>query len=516
MLSSLEGSRGPWKGCLVATKRPPCRLATCACSRPPWSQGQNTPVAKYICVQFLKIIPETSYTVTNEFVEIGHKHPSNVVCPQFQVSKTNKLAISDLRIICAKIVAVGLLWVKFGDNLAYLDRVIVVANGSWRVWALVGIAVEVVGPEWDAWVVLRPPIVRTAPCPCPGWPASRHVIHHSVDVDSNTRRIAPSDHGRELGLRARARLQLVRNWLVPLPPRAVGLADDCILIGWRNLHEAQDFVISTKCTKVKRAFLCSYLNSTVAHRSKKSLTLVRNVVPFPLEEMNDGGAARGEVWFPLTPHYCQPSNCQNWERGRKHFWEKVKYTSALRSGQRQPCSHHHVVRLFLYQTPDLKWRYEHNAAEPMIRAWIAMYKLLISAKFWLMSQLLMLFDIFSLHEMTTSCKPGQPHIRIPRHAHYVSSPSYPPVEITLISRIVIICDMQALLRKYMVMTRLLNFPLRRWSWFYKTWPRRSELESRWNEAKIFEILITLHCDLQTLHLNKCTNKDCLNSRLIHK
>lgn len=75
----------------------------------------------------------------------------------------------------------------------------------------------------------------------------------------------------------------------------------------------------------------------------------------------------------------------------------------------------------------------------------------------------MLFDIFSLHEMTTSCKPGQPHIRIPRHAHYVSSPSYPPVEITLISRIVIICDMQALLRKYMVMTRLLNFPLRRWS-----------------------------------------------------
>lgn len=103
---------------------------------------------------------------------------------------------------------------------------------------------------------------------------SRHMVDYDINEDSYTSIAAPRDHLFEILLAARSRLNLEGHWLVTLIPRAV--FDYHILVHWARLH------------------------ATVAFRSQEVFALLRDVQPFPFEQMNDALPVADEVRVELA------------------------------------------------------------------------------------------------------------------------------------------------------------------------------------------------------------------------
>jgi len=91
-----------------------------------------------------------------------------------------------------------------------------------------------------------------------------HVVQEHIHVDTNTHFVASTDHVTELLLISRSSCQLVGDGLVSLPPGTTRRDD--VLIHGAHLHSGE------------------------APWSQEVLTLLGNVRPLPLEQVNDGVA----------------------------------------------------------------------------------------------------------------------------------------------------------------------------------------------------------------------------------
>uniref|UniRef100_A0A182JBP4 Uncharacterized protein n=1 Tax=Anopheles atroparvus TaxID=41427 RepID=A0A182JBP4_ANOAO len=144
------------------------------------------------------------------------------------------------------------------------DRIVVVRDDTRRI--------EVQLAEWDARVREALSVGR-APSSTPATHQVGHVVDHQIDVDAHTDIVAASHHAGELCLISRARYQAVGHRLVALPPRpSKASSDDGVLRRWRDLHTG----VTSRCQEV--------------------LALVRDVIPFPLEQMHNAAPVGPLVW----------------------------------------------------------------------------------------------------------------------------------------------------------------------------------------------------------------------------
>uniref|UniRef100_A0A182VFL8 Uncharacterized protein n=1 Tax=Anopheles merus TaxID=30066 RepID=A0A182VFL8_ANOME len=165
-----------------------------------------------------------------------------------QIVQSHQLTVPDLLRIAP--IVDGTRWVKVGPSERYRRELTVRGNGRGT-------------SRTDRWLDgLR----------------RSHVVDDDVHVQTHAGRIAAPRHVRKLSLRARSRVQLEGNWLIPFPPRpgSIGQSNDDVLVHWRQLHTAVPF------------------------GPQEALTLVRNVAPFPLEQMHDRAVAADKVGIVLS------------------------------------------------------------------------------------------------------------------------------------------------------------------------------------------------------------------------